>query len=166
MYFYWFCSVHFKQIWCTFESCHMVDSLSDWPSIILVCTGSFQYDVTFLRFSLLWSHGATALFYQLLFLNYHFDNFPIFGVTIKFSLLIGWKQNHRVFWWMHWLKLLQICLQNRHLQSFCIVEWLWLGCNFRLGSFLVHLMEFLLAYLPECHLYRYCSGGCFYEYFR
>ena len=49
-----------------------------------------------------------------------------------------------MFCWVHWLEFLWVCLYSRHSQSFCIGEWLWLGWNFHLCSFLVDLLEFIL----------------------
>ena len=43
---------------------------------------------------------------------------------------------------MHWLYFLCVWRYNIHPQRFCISEWIWLRCNFHLGYFFVHLLEF------------------------
>ena len=65
--FYFFRRIHLKHFGQIFESCRMVDSLSDLSGIVLVCTDYFHSAVTFFIFPLLGSHGSTLLLYPLLF---------------------------------------------------------------------------------------------------
>ena len=122
-----------------------------------MCTCSYHSDVTFPCFytsGIPW--GCTSGVSTLIFSNIIFGNFPIFGVTLKFLLLIGWKLPF--FLWVKWLKFIWVCLYNRHPKRLCIGGWLSLGCTFHLVSFLVHLLEFLLYYLPDWHPQRYFWG--------
>ena len=72
--------------------------------IILVCAFSCPFDVTFsLLFSLWYQMGKWYWCICLYFLNLIFGNFPLFGVTVKSWLLIGWK-NYRFFsWFISWI---------------------------------------------------------------
>ena len=86
--FYFLRRFHLEHLGCIFESCHMIDSLSAWSSIISVCTAYFHSDVSFFVFSqLMWSHGATLLVYPLLFSQFSFLAIFIFlGVIAEFLL--------------------------------------------------------------------------------
>ena len=70
--------VHLKHIGCSFECCHMVDSLGAWPGVILVWPVSIHFDVIYLHFStsgvtLGCSFGVSNFFF-----NPHFWQFIIF----------------------------------------------------------------------------------------
>ena len=108
----------------------MFDSLSAWPGIIFVCTCSCHSDVTFSCFStsgITWGCGygvSTFIFPDIIF-----GNFSVLNVTVKFLILIGWK-NYRLFCWVKYLKFIWVCLYNRHPQRLCIGEWIDWGALF------------------------------------
>ena len=121
----------------------------------LLCTWYYTRVCLFLPF---WCHSFPVFFSGIkwvigsgvsafIFPNLIFDNLSLFGVTVKCWLLIGWKIIY--FCLVHWLEFIWVWLYNRHPQRFCIGDWIWLRGPFRLGSFLVHCLEFLLAYLPD-----------------
>ena len=116
----------FKHIGCSFECCHMVDSLDAWTGIILVWTVSFNTDVTLYNLPPLVSHGVALLVYPLFSSIIIFGNFSFLGVTVKFLILIDWK-NDRFFCWVHWLDFLCVCLYNSHPQRLFIGGWCCLG---------------------------------------
>ena len=114
-----------------------------------------------LVYLLLVSHGGTVLVYLLLLFQFSFLAIFLFlGVIAEF--LLSWKQILGLG--VHLLELLWVFLHDRHSQRFCIGEWLWLVWNFRLGTFLVHLLEFLLEWPPGWQPLRYSWGVLFYEY--
>ena len=138
-----------------------------------------------LSHDLLWTWYYTCLCLFLTFWWHYFPLFPPWGhmgqwyycicfyfskscfwsfslLAVKCWLLIGWK--NRVFCLVRWLVFIWVCLYNMHPQRFCIGEWIWLRCPFRLGYFLVHFLGFLLACLPDWHPRRYWWGVCFSEY--
>ena len=67
----------------------MVDSLGDLPGIILVWNFYFHYDVTFLRFPHFWDQMGLRFWCIHFSFNSNFLPFFIFGVTVKFLLLIS-----------------------------------------------------------------------------
>ena len=136
------CHILFEHLTCILEFFHMIYFGS---GIILVCAFSCPSGVPlFLLFS---SENTCDSGYGVsvfIFPNLVFGHFSIFGVTIKYWLLIGWNF-YQVFCWVQWLGFILVWIYNRHPQRFCIGEWIWLQSKFYLGSFLVHFLEFLLA---------------------
>ena len=154
------CHILFDHLRYILECCHMIYF---GPGIILMCVFSFPFGDTIFLFFNLWHHMGQWFWYiHFYFPNIVFGDFSLFGVTVKCWLLIG-RNNYR-FFLVHWLEFIWLCLHNRYPQMFCIVDWIWLRCHFHLGSFLVHLLEFLLAYLPDWHTQRYCWKVCLSEY--
>ena len=80
------------HVGCSFECCHMVDPLSYLPGIILVWTVSFHYYVTSLQFFHFWDHMGLRFWCIRFFFNFHIWHFSLFGVTVRFLLLIGQKK--------------------------------------------------------------------------
>ena len=89
--YYFFRCVHLKHFGWIFESYHMVDSLSAWSGIILVCNGYFHSGVNFWCFIHFWYHMGFHLWcIHFYFPYFHFwKNFIFLGVTAEF--LLGWK---------------------------------------------------------------------------
>ena len=70
----------------------------------------------------------------------------------------AWLESFIVFFWVHLLELLWVCLHYMHPQRFWIGESsLWLGRIFNLGFFLFHLLEFYW-YAPLTGTIRGTSG--------
>ena len=155
-----FCLIHFEILRCILECCHMIDC---GPGIIPVCSFSCPSGVTFFLLFLLWCHLGKS-YWCIHFSSSHiiFDHFIIFGVTVKSWPLIGWEKLPVFLGSL--VEFIWVCLYNRHPLRLCIGEWVWLQCTFHLGSFLVHFLDFLLAYLPDWHPRRYCWGVCFSRY--
>ena len=87
-----FCCIKFKHGGCRFECFHMVDSLVDWPGIVIVLTVSFHSGVTFLQFFHFWDNmgfrfSRIRFTPSILILG----KFSLFGVTVEFLLLVVWK---------------------------------------------------------------------------
>ena len=145
--FYFFCRFHFKHFRCIFESCNMVDSLSAWSGIILVCNGSFHYIVSVWVFFKLWDHMGLC-FWCIRFL---FSQFSFLAT----EFLLGRRYLSFLFCLVHLLEFLWVWLHDSHHKWLYIGQCIWLGCILNLGFFLVHLLKFFLVWTPNWHPWRY-----------
>ena len=139
-----------------FENCYMVGYLSAWSGIVILCTGSFHCDVSFWYLINFWNHMGLRFWCVRFYLpKFYFLVISLsLGVTAEF--LLGW---FLFICWVHLLEFLWVWIHDRHLQMFCIGEWLWLGCIIYLGFFLVQLLELLLVWPSDWLPWRYCWEG-------
>ena len=79
---FFFYRVHFKHFGCIFEIYHIVDSLSAWSGIIIVCTIYFHSGFTFCCYLHFWKHMGLCFWC----VNNH-QNRKLFTWTFSLQLL-------------------------------------------------------------------------------